>query len=48
MNDGTQIRFWENCWIGNSSSSKFYPLLYNLVWNKDVKVMDTMEWKEYH
>ena len=31
LNDGKQIRFWEDKWIGNHTLSQQYPALYNIV-----------------
>jgi hypothetical protein len=34
LNNGKQIRFWEDKWLGNSSLQQQYPSLYNIVRNK--------------
>lgn len=43
LQDGLQIRFWEDCWLGNQSLEKRYPSLYNLVRNKNVVVAKVLE-----
>nr|CAE04633.3 OSJNBa0028I23.15 [Oryza sativa Japonica Group] len=43
LQDGLQIRFWEDCWLGNQSLEKIYPSLYNLVRNKNVVVAKVLE-----
>lgn len=35
LHDGSQVRFWEDRWLGNQSLDKKYPSLYNLVRNKN-------------
>jgi hypothetical protein len=42
LQDGSQIRFWEDCWIGVQSFEKEYPNLYNLVRNKNEVVAKIM------
>jgi hypothetical protein len=34
LNNGTQIRFWEDKWIGNHAFKDQYPSLYNIVRRK--------------
>jgi hypothetical protein len=31
IKDGSQIRFWEDKWLGNTSLREQYPVLYNIV-----------------
>jgi hypothetical protein len=31
LQDGKQIRFWEDKWLGDSSLKEQYPNLYNIV-----------------
>ena len=42
LQDGSQVRFWEDCWIGVQSFAKEYPNLYNLVRNKNEVVAKIM------
>ena len=30
INDGSQVRFWEDTWLGNSPLRDQYPQLYNI------------------
>ena len=34
IKDGSQIRFWEDVWLGNRSLREQYPQLYNIVRKK--------------
>jgi hypothetical protein len=34
IKDGSQIRFWEDSWLGNSRLSEQYPALYSIVHHK--------------
>ena len=34
IKDGSQIRFWEDAWLGNRSLHEQYPQLYNIVRKK--------------
>ena len=37
IKDGTEIRFWEDKWLGNTTLRDHYSALYNIVWhNRDV------------
>ena len=38
LNDGNQIRFWEDKWIGNHTLREQYPDLYNIVRKKHATV----------
>jgi hypothetical protein len=38
LNNGKQIRFWEDRWLGNFSFQHQYPALYNLVRRKSATV----------
>ena len=40
LNDGNQIRFWEDKWIGNHTLREQYPNLYNIVRKKHATVVD--------
>jgi len=31
IKDGSQVRFWEDIWLGNSPLREQYPQLYNIV-----------------
>jgi hypothetical protein len=34
IRDGSEIRFWEDKWLGNTSLREQYPALYAIVCNK--------------
>jgi hypothetical protein len=34
INDGSQIRFWEDTWLDNAPLREQYPALYNIVLHK--------------
>jgi hypothetical protein len=38
LNNGKQVRFWEDKWLGTYSYQHQYPLLYNIVRRKNVTV----------
>jgi hypothetical protein len=38
LNNGKQIRFWEDKWLGNHSFQEQYPTLYNIVRRKSATV----------
>jgi hypothetical protein len=41
IKDGSEIRFWEDKWLGNSTLREQYPSLYNIVRHKgDTIAMD--------
>jgi hypothetical protein len=44
IKDGSEIRFWEDKWLGNATLRKQYPALYNIVRHKSdtlAKVLET-------
>ena len=44
IKDGTEIRFWEDKWLGNATLQEQYPALYNIVRHKGdiiAKVLET-------
>jgi hypothetical protein len=43
VRNGKQVRFWEDCWMGNKSLEKEFPNLYNLVQNKNIVVAKVLE-----
>ena len=43
INSGTQIRFWEDRWIGNSTLKVQYPSLYNIARKKHATVSSVFE-----
>jgi hypothetical protein len=43
IGDGLGTRFWEDVWLGNSSLAYQYPILYNIVRNKNVLVADVLK-----
>jgi hypothetical protein len=38
LQDGKQIRFWEDKWLGDNTLKVQYPNLYNIVWKKSAIV----------
>ena len=42
VHNGTQLRFWDDCWVGATSFDKLYPSLYNIVRRKNVVVADVL------
>lgn len=38
VNNGKQVRFWEDRWVGNSSLHNRYPSLYNTVRRRNVSI----------
>ena len=42
IQDGTQVRFWEDKWLGNRSFRDQYPTLYNIVRQKHATVVDVI------
>jgi hypothetical protein len=42
LNNGTQIRFWEDKWICNTSFQDKYPSLYDIVRRKSVTVASVL------
>jgi hypothetical protein len=40
LQDGKQIRFWEDKWLGVNSLKEEYPNLYNIVRQKNATVVD--------
>jgi len=42
INDGSQVRFWEDTWLGNSPLRDQYPQLYNIVRKKQDTVADVL------
>ena len=43
IKDGSQIRFWEDIWLGHTSLSGQYPALYNIVRYKEVTLASVMQ-----
>lgn len=43
IKDGSQIRFWEDIWLGNSPLREQYPCLYNIVKNKQDTVAEVLQ-----
>jgi hypothetical protein len=44
IKDGSEIRFWDDRWLGNATPREQYPDLYNMVRHKSdttAKVMET-------
>jgi hypothetical protein len=39
---GLVTRLWEDVWLGNNSLANPYPILYNIVRNKNVLVADVL------
>ena len=42
IKDGSQIRFWEDAWLGNSPLRVQYPQLYNIVRKKQATVAEVL------
>ena len=42
IKDGSQVRFWEDIWLGNRSLRDKYPQLYNIVRKKQDTVADVL------
>jgi hypothetical protein len=42
LNNGKQIRFWEDKWLGNSNFQHQYPSLYNIVRKKSDTVANVL------
>ena len=42
IKDGSQIRFWEDAWLGNSPLRVQYPQLYNIVRKKQAMVAEVL------
>ena len=42
LQNGEQIRFWEDKWLGSTSLKNYYPALYNLVIRKHDTVSKVM------
>lgn len=42
LKDGSQLRFWEDTWLGNSPLHDQYPQLYNIVRKKQDTVADVL------
>jgi hypothetical protein len=38
VHDGSQVRFWEDMWVGNLPLKFQYPSLYNIARKKHIKV----------
>src|SRR5438105_4158864 len=43
IKDGTEIRFWEDKWLGVATLREQYPALYNIVRNKNDTIATVME-----
>jgi len=42
VKDGSQVRFWEDRWLGNITLQEQYPQLYNIVRKKHDTVADVL------
>ena len=42
LDNGTQIRFWEDKWLGSQALKIQYPTLFNIVWKKQATVADVL------
>ena len=42
IKDGSQVRFWEDMWLGNRSLREQYPQLYNIVRKKQDTVAELL------
>ena len=43
LKDGSQIRFWEDKWLGNTTLGEQYPILYNIVRSKNDTVATVLQ-----
>ena len=43
MKDGSEIRFWEDKWLGNATLREQYPALYSIVRHKGDTIATVME-----
>ena len=43
LNNGTQIRFWEDKWLGHQAFKTRYPNLYNVVRKKQATVAEVLQ-----
>jgi len=43
IKDGSEIRFWEDRWLGNTTLQEQYPALYNIVRHKNETIATVME-----
>ena len=43
LNDGNQIRFWEDKWLGNHTLREQYPALFNIVRKKHATVASVFD-----
>ena len=43
IKDGTEIRFWEDIWLGNTTLREQYPALYNIVRHKGDTIATVMQ-----
>ena len=46
--DGSEIRFWEDQWLGNAPLKDQYPALYNIVRHKSGTLAETMRTSPPH
>jgi hypothetical protein len=42
IGDGSEVRFWEDVWLGTTSLAARYPMLYHIVQYKDVTVANVL------
>ena len=43
IRDGSEIRFWEDKWLGNAPLKDQYPALYNIVRHKSDTLAEVMQ-----
>jgi hypothetical protein len=43
IRDGSEIRFWEDKWLGNATLHEQYPSLYNIIRHKVDTITKVME-----
>jgi hypothetical protein len=48
LQDGKQIRFWEDIWLGATTLKGQYPNLYNIVWRKSAMAADIFSSRPLH
>jgi hypothetical protein len=43
IRDGSEIRFWEDKWLGNATLREQYPALYNIIRHKGDTIAKVLE-----
>jgi hypothetical protein len=48
IRDGTQIRFWEDTWVGNDPFKRQFPTIFNIVHDPHATVASVMSDEHYN